>query len=149
MSGAADDPYPHLAGRRFPPGEITLGPHVAWLWADCVTATPDRASAEPSTAWMLAMRGHGVELPDLFALVDATADDGVVLGEVELELHRPLEVGARYAASAEIVDVVRKRRRGSGVLDVLRLRIDLREVGADVPTSTVVNSIVFPREEPA
>jgi hypothetical protein len=140
-----EQPYAHLVGYRLPGGEVELTPQVSWLWSDCVGGAPSREIGHPSTAWLLAMKGSGVSLDELFAMLDATAESGVVLGESELEFHRPLRVGQRYAVTAEIVDVTRKEGRRSGVFDRLRLGLALNELPGGEPAFGLINTMIFPR----
>lgn len=141
MSG----PYAGLAGHRLPGARIVLEPHVAWLWAGCVHAEPSAETPDPSVGWLLAMRATGLPLDALFGLVDARADSGVVLGESELELRRPLRTGGTYDGTAEVLDVVRKTGARAGTIDLLRLRIALTEPDADDPAFVLTNTMVFPR----
>jgi hypothetical protein len=142
-------PYAHLAGQRLPDGEIELTPQMAWLWAHSVTAQPTREVGHPTTAWLLAMKGSGLSLDELFALVDATADSGVVLGESELEFHRVLHVGQRYIVRARILEVVRKVGRRSGPFDRMKLVLELHELPGDELAFQLTNTMVFPRGDPA
>ncbi|MGE4426487.1 MAG: hypothetical protein AB7G37_08565 [Solirubrobacteraceae bacterium] len=142
----AAEPYAALAGYRLPGATVELGPHTAWLWSHSILAEPVAGEAEPTVGWLLAMQGLGLPLDDLFALVDADARTGVVLGEAELEFGPPLRVGERYHATATIVDVVRKTGVRAGTFDRLRLRIVLHDL-EDVPVFTLVNHLVFPRAD--
>lgn len=144
--GALESPYADLAGYRFPGGRVRLEPQMAWLWATCVTAEPSLERGHPSNGWVLAMRGCGLSFDEIFALVDATADSGVVLGEAELELHRRLCVGAEYAAAGEVLDVTRRRGRRA-IFDRLRFRVELREADGGALAFAVVNTMIFPRVE--
>ncbi|MCK9250406.1 MAG: hypothetical protein M0P31_15705 [Solirubrobacteraceae bacterium] len=137
-------PYAGLAGRWLPGGAVDLGPHVAWLWSHCIGEEPVAGEADPTVGWLLAMRGLGVPLEGLFALVDADADSGVVLGEAELVLERAPRVGERLRSTVAIEEVVRKHGARSGTFDVMRLRIDLHDA-TDERVVTLVNRLVFPR----
>jgi hypothetical protein len=96
-------------------------------------------------AYYAALGGMGIDLDALFALVGATADDGVMFGEAAIELARPLEVGATYDVSGRITDAVRKAGRRAGVFDVVTFVLELRAGDELVATST--NSFVFPRRD--
>lgn len=146
MGGAVSSPYAGLAGHRLPGGRVRLEPQMAWLWAACVTGEPSLEHGHPSNGWVLAMRGCGLDYDEIFALVDATADSGVVLGEAELEFHRRLHVGVEYQAQGEVLDVTRRQGR-QAILDRLRFRVELREVDGGALAFAVVNTMIFPRSE--
>lgn len=138
-------PYGYLGGRRLPGGQVEMTPHVAWLWASCVGAPPSREVGHPSTGWLLAVSGMGVPWVDLFALLDATPDSGVVLGEAELTFDRRLRVGTRYDVSGAIEQVDRTVGRRAGTLDRLHARLELREAGGGALASSVRFTMIFPR----
>lgn len=140
-------PYAHLGGHELPGGRVEMTPHVAWLWADCVTAAPRRDVGHPTTGWLLGVKGMGLPWVDLFALLETTPDSGVVLGEAELSFERELRVGERYDVSAVIQEVERMVGRRAGTLDRMRVRIELREVGSGELASSVLFAMIFPRKD--
>jgi hypothetical protein len=140
-------PYAHLSGYALPGARVEMTPHVAWLWAGCVTAPPRRDVGHPTTGWLLGVKGMGLSWVDLFALLDATPDSGVVLGEAELSFERELRVGERYDVSAVIEEVERRVGRRAGTLDRMRVRIELREVRSGRLASSVGFAMIFPRGE--
>ena len=73
--------YGHLVGHRFPGARVALAKHEAWLWADAVGSSPDDRRAHPSVAYLIGLRGTGMQVKDVFELLGARADDGVLLGE--------------------------------------------------------------------
>lgn len=147
--GAGSGPYAGLQGRALPGGRVRLDPHVAWLWADCMTATPSREHGHPTVGFLLAIKGMGITWDELFALVDATAESGVVLGETELEFGRPLRVGEEYEVVGAIEQVVRSAGRRAGTFDRMRVRIALHELGSGDLACAVANTMIFPRGERA
>ncbi len=91
-----------------------------------------------------ALAGMGLSVDELFALVSASAEDGPMFGEAEIELRRPLQVGATYAVSGGITGVERKEGRRAGAFDIVTFRLELTgEGGETVAVST--NSFIFPR----
>lgn len=95
-----------------------------------------------------ALGGLGISLDELFALVDATADDGVMFGEAAIDVIRPLRVGATYEVAGSITGAVRKAGRRAGVFDIVTFAVDLTDGDGDV-CATSTNSFVFPRRDDA
>jgi hypothetical protein len=136
-----------VIGYEFPGGAFTIEPYEHWLMCDCVGAEPTRTgTANPMYVYYAALRGMGISLDDLFALVDATAEDGVMFGEAAIDVDEPLVIGATYRVSGRITDVVRKSGKRAGVFDIVTFVLDLHDPsGSHVGAST--NSFVFPRRE--
>lgn len=139
--------YGHLAGHRFPGGTYTLPPWVCWLWADAAKLEPDWNVAHPGLAYLVALRGAGASIQDIFDLMDATADSGVVFGEFEVDYHGVLRPGATYECAAEVIQVERKRGRGAGVFDKFTFQVEVREAGGRDLTIVCTNSWIFPRAQ--
>jgi hypothetical protein len=139
--------YAHLAGHRFPGGRYTLPEHVSWLWADAIGATPDAAVAHPSLAYFVAIKASGVAIGDVFELMGADADSGVLMGEVDMEFDGTLRPGATYEGGGEIAAVERKRGARAGSFDRLQLRFTVREEGADAPVLRCGAAWIFPRAD--
>jgi hypothetical protein len=138
-----------VIGYRFPGGSFTIAPYEHWLTCDVVLAEPARAgTAHPMYVYYAALGGMGISLDELFALVGATADDGVMFGEAAIEIAKPLVVGATYEVRGEVTGAERKSGRRAGVFDIVTFALDvIDEQGAVCGTST--NSFVFPRREVA
>jgi acyl dehydratase len=136
-----------VVGHRFPGGQFTVAPYEHWLTCDAVGATPTRSGlAHPMFVYYAALGGMGIDLDELFALVDATADDGVMFGEAAIDVHEPLRVGATYTVRGGVTAAERKAGRRAGVFDVVTFALDVvGEHGRVCATST--NSFVFPRRE--
>jgi hypothetical protein len=124
-----------------------LPAYVSWLWADAVGARPDGGVAHPSVAYLVAMRGTGLRVQEIFELMDATAADGVLLGETQLDLAGTLTPGASYECQGEIVAVERKRGARAGVFDRLTFTVSVREDGGAAPVATCSYVWVFPRSD--
>ncbi len=142
---ATEADYGHLVGHRFPGGSYTLPEYVSWLWADCALAKPDPAAAHPSIGYFVAMQGLGASIQDIFDLLGASADSGVMFGETDLEFNGALVPGTTYDCSGEIVEVERKSGKRAGVFDKMTFRIDVRERGAQEPVVSCRNTWIFPR----
>jgi len=137
--------YEHLVGHRFPGGTYTLPGWLSWLWADAAQLPPDDDAAHPALAYIVAMQGAGVSIQDIFDLMDATADSGVMFGECQLDYHGIMRPGATYECDGEIIEVQRKSGRRAGVFDKLSFRVGLREPGAAEPVAVCTNTWIFPR----
>jgi hypothetical protein len=134
-----------VIGHEFPGGEFTVAPYEHWLTCDAVGAPPSRDGvAHPMYVYYAALGGMGIGLDELFALVGATADDGVMFGEATIDVAQPLRVGATYRVSGSVTDVVRKSGRRAGVFDVVTFALDVSDDGGSV-VGTSTNSFVFPR----
>ena len=104
-----------------------------------------RGTAHPLYVYYAALGGMGVTLDELFALVDATADSGVMFGEAGIEQRRPMQQGQTYEVGGEILSIVRKSGKRAGTFDILAFRLDVSD--ADGVVGTSYNSFVFPRKE--
>jgi hypothetical protein len=136
-----------VVGYRFPGGRFTIAPYEHWLTCDAVLTEPTREGvAHPMYVYYAALGGMGISLDELFALVGATADDGVMFGEAAIEVARPLAVGATYDVRGEVTGAERKSGRRAGVFDIVTFALEVvDEHGGVCGTST--NSFVFPRRE--
>lgn len=136
-----------LIGTKFPGGSYRIEPWQSWLTNDCVLAAHrDDDLAHPMYCYYAALAGMGISLDELFALAHATADDGVMFGEADIELHQPLRVGVDYAVRGGFTSAVRKEGKKAGVFDIVGFELEVVDPsGAVVGVSR--NSFVFPRRE--
>jgi hypothetical protein len=134
-----------IVGTPFPGGNFTIEPYEHWLMCDCVGAEPVRSGiANPMYIYYGALGGMGISLDELFAWVGATADDGVMFGEAQIDVMHPLQIGDTYTVDGKITDIVRKSGKRAGVFDIVTFALDVTETdGPRAGTST--NSFVFPR----
>ncbi len=139
--------YSHLEGHRFPGGTYTLPPYVSWLWADAALAEPDPDTAHPSLGYFVALQGMGVSIQEIFDLLGASADSGVMFGENELEFAQPVRPGATYRVEAEIAAVERKAGKRAGSFDKLTFVARVSEQGSGDPVVTSTNTWIIPRKE--
>ena len=139
--------YRHLIGHRFPGGSYTLPGYLAWLWADAACATPHAGVAHPSLGYFVAMQGVGVTIQDIFDLMDASADSGVMFGETELEFAGTLEPDATYDVEGEISHVERKSGKRAGTFDKLTFVIRATDRISGEPVVTNTNTWIFPRKD--
>ena len=136
-----------LVGTSFPGGSYTVEPYRHWLMNDAVGDVPSTSGpASPMEIYYGAMGGLGLTLDELFALAGATAADGPMFGEAEIEQLRPLEVGATYAVSGGITGAVRKEGRRAGIFDIVTFRLELVDDEGEV-AGVSTNSFVFPRRD--
>ena len=91
-----------LPGR--PPAPVRLGPARALPELAAARRLLRRASAEPHpvAAFVLANRGIGISLARLFTLFGSDINDGPLLAESAIELHRPLAEDADYEVRGAI-----------------------------------------------
>ena len=132
-----------LAGRELPAGTARLEPYQNWLLLDAFYSEP-RSEPHPLAAFILANRGIGISLADLFTLFGSDINDGPLLAESQIELHRPLAEDADYEIRGEITAVERRRSRRIGPFDRITCRFDLFQDGA--PAATVTNVFAIPCE---
>ena len=131
-----------LAGHRLPSGSARLEPYQNWLLHDAFYSPP-RPEPHPVAAFVLANRGIGISLADLFRLFGSDIDDGPLLAESSIELHRPLAEDADYEVRGVIESVERRRSRRIGPFDRITCRFDLFSGGT--PAATVTNVFAVPR----
>ena len=141
----AEAAHGHLVGHRFAGVRYTLPEYVCWLWADAIGAEPDPEVAHPSLAYFVAMQGLGASILDVFALFDASADSGVLMGEVELEFNGTLVPGATYDCEARIAAVERKRGARAGAFDRVLLDFRVRAADRSEPVVRCTATWIFPR----
>ena len=140
-------PYAHLAGHKLPGATFTLPEYLTWLWHDAILVPPDKEVAHPSLGFFVAMQGVGRTIMEIFELMDATADSGVMFGELELEFNDTLRPDATYECTAEIIGVERKVGKRAGTFDKMTFIIRAHEPGSDTVVFTCTNTFVFPRAE--
>ena len=139
-------PPSELAGHELPAGTARLEPYQNWLLHDAFYSQPS-PEPHPVAAFILANRGIGISLADLFTLFGSDINDGPLLAESQLELHRPLAEDADYEVRGEITAVERRRSRRIGPFDRITCRFDLFSDGALAATVTNVFAVPRPGEE--
>lgn len=135
-----------LVGTPFPGGSYTIEPYKHWLMADAtLDPQPQRTGiADPIWVYFAAMGGMGLSIGELFALVGARSEDGPVFGEVEIEVRRPLLIGATYQVRGSITSIIRKEGRRAGIFDIVTFRLEVSGEDDEV-AGVCTNSFVFPR----
>jgi hypothetical protein len=142
--------YAHLIGHRFPGGRTSVPHWMNRLWGDAVAAEDDPAEdVHPVLVYYAAVQGSGVTFDDIFALMDASADSGVMVGEQTFRFAKPLRIETEYEVEGGIVHVERKVGRRAGTFDVCTFELRVREPGAAEPIAVSTTSFVFPRREEA
>lgn len=138
------DDMKKLIGHTLPGGTFTVEDYENWLLCDVLQSAQMQGSvAHPLFAYICANTGIGMSLTNLFALFDATADDGPMQAEVEIGLPGELKTGRSYHVRAAITDVIRKEGRKTGVFDLMTYRIEILDRDDIVAWSK--SSIIFPR----
>jgi acyl dehydratase len=134
-----------IVGHQFPGGTYRVEPYRNWLTCDTVLSPlPADEVAHPMFCYYGALAGMGISLDELFALAGATAEDGVMFGEAEIDLRRPLRVGESFTVRGGITDVERKEGKRAGVFDIVAFRLELVDAAGEV-AAVSTNSFVFPR----
>jgi hypothetical protein len=142
------DDYSHLIGHRFPGGKTTVPAWMNHLWGDAVAAKADPGRyVHPVLVYYAAVQGSGIVFQDIFDLMEASADSGIMVGEQRLEFRAPLEIEKEYEVDGGIVDVQRKEGRRAGVFDIATFALYVREPGNEEPVAISTTSFVFPRRE--
>jgi hypothetical protein len=138
-------PPRELAGRELPAGTARLEPYQNWLLHDAFYSSP-KPEPHPVAAFILANRGIGISLADLFTLFGSDINDGPLLAESQIDLHGPLAEDADYEVRGEITSVEHRQSRRIGPFDRITCRFDLFSGGT--PAATVINVFAIPRPEP-
>jgi len=124
-----------LAGRALPSGSARLEPYQNWLLHDAFYSPP-RPEPHPVAAFVLANRGIGISLADLFTLFGSDINDGPLLAE-----------DADYEVRGEIESVERRRSRRIGPFDRITCRFDLLQGGDLAATVTSVFAVPRPDQD--
>jgi hypothetical protein len=120
------------------------------LWGDAVAADGDPSpDVHPVLVYYAAVRGSGVTFDDIFALMDASADSGVMVGGQSFRFERPLQIETEYEVEGGIVDVDRKVGRRAGTFDICTFELRVREPEETEPIAVSTTSFVFPRRAAA
>ncbi len=134
-----------IVGHRFPGGTYRVEPYRNWLTCDAVLSPPPGDEvAHPMFCYYGALAGMGISLDELFALAGATAEDGVMFGEAEIDLRRPLRVGEPFEVRGGITSAERKQGQRTGVFDIVAFELELVDAHGEV-AAVSTNSFVFPR----
>ncbi|WP_053227292.1 hypothetical protein [Solirubrobacter soli] len=120
------------------PGTFVLTEDKRRRFAGAVLGDPD---ADPSVdaLWIFTsgLHGMGMDLTEVFASVGCSmVDDGPMLGGIEFELTRPIEVGRTYIATGAILGVERKTGRRTGAFDLMRMRVALSDDAGEAAAAT-------------
>jgi hypothetical protein len=123
---------------ELPAGTFVLTADARRAFADAVLGDPE---ADPSVdaLWIFTsgLRGMGVDLVEVFASAGCSmTEDGPMLGGIEFELSRPIEVDRPYAATGRILSVERKTGRRTGTFDLMRLRVALSDAAGEAAAAT-------------
>jgi hypothetical protein len=140
--------YSHVIGHRFPGGRTVVPSWMNRLWGAAVSAATDPSPyVHPVLVYYAAVQGSGVTFQDIFDLMEAPGDSGILVGEQRFEFSRPLEIEREYEVEGGIVDVVRKVGRRAGVFDIATFELRVLEPGTSEPIAVSTTSFVFPRQD--
>jgi hypothetical protein len=135
-----------LVGQPVPEGSWSFAPHENWLLHDAVGSTPQE-EPHPIMAFLVAQRGLGVSVAEMFRSWDTEMADGPMLTRTTVELPGEVRADVEYRVRGEVVAVERKRGRTMGEFDLLTARFEV--YGPEGPVATVTNTYALPRREAA
>jgi hypothetical protein len=135
-----------VAGTRLPGGTFTISATADHRLRGALQGRPwRRGPAHELWAFIASQRGIGIDLRELFALVDFDIDDGPMLGSVSLEIPGTIKTDVAYRVAGEILSLTRKHGR-SGTFDLLT--VQERLVAPDgMQVAIATNTFVLPRRE--
>lgn len=144
-----DELRSRVVNHAFPGGTFRVPEYERWLSHDAMHAPPIEAPVL-HPVWILlgALRGMGVSIDDLTALVGAGAHDGTVFGETVMEQHQPLRADTEYVVRGGVVDLVRREGRRAGLMDLMTFRLELVDPEG-VVAAVSEQTFVFPRRSAA
>ncbi len=141
-----EDLRERLLGAELPVGTYRVRPYEAWLTADCLGTTTTGEGLHPIHVFLSTLVGVGYEIGELWDLVGATAEDGPMIGETDLEQVRPLRADETLTVRSTITDIVRKEG-GSGTFDIVTVEITLTDADGH-RVGRVANAYIYPRRTP-
>ncbi len=133
-----------VVGRPFPGGTYTAEPWRSWLTNDTVLGPQSDPALHPVFAFLATTGAMGLTWGELFAWFGASAADGPMIGDCEIELLQPMVAGSTYRIGGEICSAERKVGRRAGTFDLVNYRLDMRD-DMDRLVATCRNSLVLPR----
>lgn len=104
--------------------------------------------AHPIYYYVATQVAMGLTVAQMCAACDFDVEDGPMMGSSEVRFAGSLKVDVPYRVTGEILDLVRKRSRKLGVMDVLTYRLRLHEDTGEAVLETD-NVWILPRGEPA
>jgi hypothetical protein len=137
-----------LVGQTFPGGTFIPEPYFNWLLCDCLLApemiNPD--SGHPLMLYMATQAGMGISLQDLFTMFLGKSEDGPMLGEWSMQAYGAVKLGVEYSVTGGIVEVQRKTGKKTGVFDIIKFELQMRETAdPDELVGVTRSSFIFPR----
>ena len=117
--------YEHLVGHRFPGGTTRVPGWMNALWADSVEATNPAPYVHPVLVYVAAVEGGRTTFQQMFDLMEADADSGLLFGEQYFEFTGPVEMEREYLVEGGITSVERKEGRRTGAFDLMTFELRL------------------------
>jgi len=103
-------------------------------------------TAHPIYYYIATQVAMGKTVAGVCEACEFNVDDGPMMGSSGVKFTKPLKVGESYKVTGEILDLVRKRSRKLGVMDVLTYRLRLHKLDGTQVLETD-NIWVLPRKE--
>lgn len=138
--------FRHVIGHRFPGGTVAVPAWMNYLWGDAVAAPEDSAPyVHPVLVYYAAVQGAGITFQDIFDLMEASEDSGIMVGEQRFEFSEPVRIDTIYRVVGGITDVVRKSGRRAGVFDIATFELRLIDPSTEAQVALSTTSFIFPR----
>jgi hypothetical protein len=112
-------------GHRLPGGVFRVEEYERFLSHDAMQAPPlPPGVLHPVWVLLGALRGMGVSIEELVAVVDAKPTDGVLFGQTTLDQLEVLRSEVTYSVAGEVTGLTRHHGKRAGTMD--RMTFELR-----------------------
>jgi hypothetical protein len=149
MCAVSTPDFRHVIGHRFPGGTTAVPAWMNHLWGDAVVAPDDPAPyVHPVLVYYAAVQGAGITFQDIFDLLEASENSGIMVGEQRFEFAEPVRIDTTYRVDGGITDVVRKSGRRAGTFDIATFELRLTDLSTHKPVAVSTTSFIFPRSAP-
>lgn len=143
------DSYAHLTSVVLRTGHYRIPHYEAWLWADAVAPGLDPHRSPLTLAYLVAMRSGAASIAELMTLLDTRPEDGVLFGELDIVLEKPVAEDVAYVVTARFTEVVRKSGKRIGTFDRAAFSHEIREETTGEIVAVVSQSWIVPRRSAA
>jgi hypothetical protein len=141
-------PPPDVAGTSLSGSEpYTISSEENRALCESVNTQPaEDGSAHPIYYYIATQVGMGQTVAGLCEICDFDVEVGPMMASSQVDFQQPLKTGQPYLVEGEIVDIVRKKSRKLGVMDIVtyELRLTLPD---KTPVLSTTNAWVLPRRE--
>ncbi|HEY0117542.1 MAG TPA: hypothetical protein VGC04_02055 [Cellulomonas sp.] len=136
-----------VVGTALPGGTFTVQDYERYLSHDAMQAPP-LPDGLLHPAWILlgSLREKGMSTEDLVALAGATADDGVLGGELTFDQREPLRTGVDYRVTGAVTDLTRRHGKRAGAMDMLTFELTVSEPGGRICATSTQTFLILRRK---